>query len=223
MALMSWWKTDALPLLPALPGFDAQPTDDDSLMADLNHLDQAEVHARRRDGHTPYVATLDERPAAYGWSAARCADIGELGLRFTLPRDERYLWDFATLPGYRGLGLYPRLLQAMVRGERAARAWIIHAPENLPSGTGMSRAGFSPVGRLSFQADGAVVLAEIRDDVRALWGAALLGVELSTGRVGSCWRCARSEASCGCWRPGVGPISRCSCAAPVGIARRKAA
>lgn len=223
MALMSWWKTDALPKLPALPGFGAHSMDDDGLMADLNHLDQAEVRARRRDGHTPYVATLDGSPVAYGWSAARRAEIGELGLRFGLPRDERYLWDFATLPGFRGLGLYPQLLQAMVRGERAARAWIIHAPENFPSGTGISRAGFSPVGRLSFQADGAVVLADIRDDLRAWWGAALLGVELSTGRVGSCWSCARGEASCGCWRPGVGPTGRCGCATPVGVAGRKAA
>jgi GNAT superfamily N-acetyltransferase len=223
MALMSWWKPDTLPKLPALPGFAAYAMDDDGLMADLNQIDRPEVRARRRAGHTPYVATLAGSPVAYGWSAARRAEIGELGLRFALPRDERYLWDFATLPGYRGLGLYPRLLQVMVRGERAARAWIIHAPENLPSGAGMSRAGFSPVGRLALQADGAVVLADVCDALRARWGADLLGVEFSTARAGSCWRCARGEASCGCWRPGVGPLGHCSCATPLGIARRKVA
>ncbi|HMQ30689.1 MAG TPA: hypothetical protein PKD53_08160, partial [Chloroflexaceae bacterium] len=149
--------------------------------------------------------------------------VGELDLRFRLPRDERYFWDFATLPAYRGLGLYPRLLQVMARSERAARAWIIHAPENLPSGAGMARAGFRPVGRLSFRADGAVVLADARDDLRAWWGAALLGVELADTRVASCWRCARGAGSCGCWRPGVGPAGPCCCATPVGLERRRAA
>lgn len=223
MALMTWWQHDALPTLPALPGFAARPTDDNGLMAALNRIDGAEVRARRGEGHTPYVATLNGIPVAYGWSAARRAEVGELGLRFALPRDERYLWDFATLPAYRGLGLYPRLLQVMVRSERAARAWIIHAPENLPSGAGMARAGFRLAGRLSFRGDGTVVLADVRDDIRAWWGAGLLGVELSEARVASCWCCPRREASCGCWRPGVGASGPCRCATPVGLALDKAA
>ena len=67
--------------------------------------------------HGVYELALNGRPVGYGWAATRRASIGELGLAFALPRDERYLWDFATLPAYRGLGLYPRLLQAMLRAE----------------------------------------------------------------------------------------------------------
>lgn len=223
MALMTWWQADPLPALPALLGLTARPLADDGLLAELNRIDRAEARARRREGHTPYVAALHGTPVAYGWSAARNAAIGELGLRFALPRDERYLWDFATLPAYRGRGIYPRLLQAMVRGERAARAWIIHAPENQASGAGIARAGFAPVGRLAFQANGAVVLADVRDAVRARWGAGMLGVALSDEHAFSCWCCPRGEAACGCGRHGPGRTAPCTCAAPAGRARRKAA
>ncbi|MFO7171316.1 MAG: GNAT family N-acetyltransferase [Chloroflexota bacterium] len=223
MALNTWWRTDALPALPALPGFAARRTEDAGLIADLNRIDIQEARARLRGGHHAYIATLDGRPVGYGWAATRAASIGELGLAFALPRDERYLWDFATLPAYRGLGVYPRLLQAILRSEASARAWILHAPENLPSGAGMARAGFRPVGRLSFQADGGVALGDVRDSMRAWWSAALFGVDVAEGDVSACWCCPRGEASCGCWARGRGSAAACSCATPVGVERRRAA
>lgn len=223
MALNTWWRTDSLPALPALPGFAARRTDDAGLIADLNRIDGGEARARLRDGHRAYVATLDGQPVGYGWAATRAASIGELGIAFALPRDERYLWDFATLPAYRGLGIYPRLLQAILRSEATARAWILHAPENLPSGAGMARAGFQAIGRLSFQASGRVALGGIRDDMRAWWGASLFGVDITEAELSACWCCARGESSCGCWARGRGAVGTCGCATAVGAERRRAA
>ena len=107
---------------------------------------------RRIDGHRPYVARMDGQPVAYGWLATSKVSIGELDINVELPPDDRYLWDFATLPNWQGRGLYPRLLQSILEQEiqNAKRFWIIHAPENLPSGAGMSKAGFEFVGQLSF-------------------------------------------------------------------------
>src|SRR5688500_18566111 len=122
MALMTWWRTAALPALPALPGLAARRSAGAHAIAELHDIPLAAARARLRDGHHAYLATLDSRPVGCGWAATKEASIGEVGLRFALPRDERYLWDFATLPAYRGRGLYPRLLQAMLRAEAATRA-----------------------------------------------------------------------------------------------------
>lgn len=222
MALMTWWRTDALPALPALAGFAARRSDDAELLAAVNRIPAAEARARLRDGHHAYLATLDGQAVGYGWAATRAASIGEVGLAFALPRDERYLWDFATLPAFRGRGIYPRLLQAMLRAEATTRAWILHAPENGPSGAGIARAGFRPVGRLAFRADGSVALGAIRDDTRAWWGAATLGVALTDEAVSSCWCCPRGEASCGCWTRGRGQTGVCHCGLAVGTVRRAA-
>jgi len=222
MALMTWWRTDTLPALPALPGFAARRSADPYEIAELNRTSVGEARARLRDGHRAYLATLNGRPVGYGWAATRGASIGEVGLAFSLPRDERYLWDFATLPAFRGRGLYPRLLQAMLRQEAAARAWILYAPENRPSGMGISRAGFRPVGRLAFRADGSVALGDVRDELRARWGAGVLGVEVTDEVVSGCWCCPRGEASCGCWVRGRGPSGVCGCGVATGVSRRAA-
>jgi hypothetical protein len=54
------------------------------------------------------------------------------------------------------------------------RVWIIHAPENNPSGVGMTKAGLLPIGQLSFRSDGGVGLAPFDSLERAQAGAALL-------------------------------------------------
>jgi GNAT superfamily N-acetyltransferase len=80
--------------------------------------------------------------------AQRQGDIDEAALHFRLPPGERYLWDFATLPEWRGRGLYPRLLQAIIRLEDAGgqRLWIGHETGNDASRKGIERAGFRVVG-----------------------------------------------------------------------------
>jgi len=79
----------------------------------INRISQPEGLARLNDRHLPYVARMDGQPVGYGWVATRKASIGELNLIFELSSDDRYLWDFTTLPDWQGRGLYPRLLQTI--------------------------------------------------------------------------------------------------------------
>jgi GNAT superfamily N-acetyltransferase len=102
---------------------------------------------RLAGGHRAYVARWDGEPVGSGWNATRDASIGELRLAFALPPGERYLWDFVTLPPWRGRGIYPRLLQAVLAAEsaEASRFWIGHDLGNTPSRKGILAAGFTEV------------------------------------------------------------------------------
>lgn len=224
MALATWWSPDPLPDLPALPGFQVALVGDDPAanraLARLNRLPVAEVRARRASGHRPYLGLLDGQPVAYGWVATEEASIGELSVTIRLPRGNRYLWDFATLPDFQGHGIYPLLLQAILRQESrdAERFWIIFAPENLPSGAGMEHAGLAPVGSLSFREDGGVGLASLGSYERAQAGAELLGVPLVETALAPCWRCGGQAAHSGdddttsCWPPTESAMAPCTCA-----------
>lgn len=221
MALATWWSTDPLPNLSALPGFQAARSVDDAVLAELNRLTVTEVRERRQGGHHPYLGFLHGTPVAYGWVATEEASIGELNVTFRLPPGNRYLWDFATLPGFQGRGIYPHLLQAILKQESpiAHRFWIIHAPENVPSGAGMEKAGLPPVGQLSFRPDGSVGLAPIGPLERAQEGADLLGLPLIETVLSPCWHCgglteqritaAQTES---CWPPTLPQTAPCTCA-----------
>jgi hypothetical protein len=78
------------------------------------------------------------------------APIGELRHQLILPPGNRYLWNFRTMAPFRGLGIYPVLLQQMIRceGPGAKRFWIIHAPDNQSSRSGIRKAGFQYIGQL---------------------------------------------------------------------------
>jgi GNAT superfamily N-acetyltransferase len=199
MALASWWQNDPLPILSPIPNFYVKLADDNLVMARLNRLDVKEIEARWQAGHRSYVGYLEGIPVTYGWIATRSASIGELDLDFALPANERYLWDFATLPRWQGRGLYPRLLQAIIEAERAERYWIIYAPENLPSGAGIQKAGFQIVGQLSFRADGTVGLIPTDNAVfvKAGIGAVRLGVDLFDDGLSPCWGCI-GQVVCKC-------------------------
>ncbi len=210
MALATWWVSDPLMQLTPLSGFHVRLSADDTQLAAINHITLAEVERRRRAGHLPYVGYMHEKAVTYGWVATRQASIGELNLVFPIAADSRYLWDFATLPDWQGRGLYPRLLQAIVQAERAERFWIIHAPENLPSGAGMQKAGFQAVGQLSFQRDNSLGLIPFDLPERAHIGAALLGVPMIEDGLSPCWRCV-DQVVCTCR---LDPES-CSCAVEI--------
>jgi GNAT superfamily N-acetyltransferase len=169
MALATWWRGDSVPQLALLAGFHVEASRDDHRIAQLNRLTLDEVRQRLHTGHQPYIAYVEQAPVGYGWMATQAASIGELGLHFALPATERYLWDFATLPEWQGYGIYPRLLQhiLMQQSSTVERVWIIHAPENSPSGAGMTKAGLLPIGQLSFRSDGGVGLAPFETLERA--------------------------------------------------------
>ena len=221
MSFATFWIQDTFAPITPLPGFTASPASDWDELAEINHITLAEVMGRLNNGHRLYVARMDGQPVAYGWLATNKVSIGELDINVELPPDDRYLWDFATLPDWQGRGLYPRLLQSILEQEiqNAKRFWIIHAPENLPSGAGMSKAGFEFVGQLSFTVDGKVGLAPYEDSTeRARIGADLLQVPLIESVLAPCWTCGEMVAkhpdkadADSCWPPKRSGESVCCC------------
>jgi ribosomal protein S18 acetylase RimI-like enzyme len=180
------------PKLAPLPGLIVRRETDAVVMAALQGRTEQEIARRLDGGHRAYVATLDGVPAAWGWVATRTAEIGELQTTFSIPNGERYLWNFVTVKSHRGLGIYPRLLDAIVRAESrdAERFWIAYAPENHASGSGIMKAGFVAVAELSFDLAGKPAVKSL-----VAGGGAAASRVLSLPEVPDvtqCWRCARA-------------------------------
>ena len=198
---------DPLPQLAPLAGLRVERTFDAALMGQLQGRRVDEMLERFGYGHRAFVAWHDGAPAAFGWAAMTGASIGELGIQFEVTEGDAYLWNFVTLPAFRGLGIYPRLLDAIVTalGAEAERFWIVYAPENHASGAGIRRAGFTNLAELSFDDDGrAAVRALIPGGATAV--GQMLGVTETSGDLSLCWRCAREgnfDAAC--------VSGRCSC------------
>ncbi|MGE3572452.1 MAG: GNAT family N-acetyltransferase [Dehalococcoidia bacterium] len=209
MALATWWYEDGWGQAPLPSAMTVESANGGFALAEATGLPIRVVDQRISEGHRPYLALLNGEPAAYGWVATRSATIGELALSFRIPAGNRYLWDFATLPAFRGRGLYPSLLAEIARREcpPATRLWIIHAPENLPSGIGITRAGFASVAELSFDSGGRPALKSLGNNHRAAAAAELIGLPLLDGELDPCWKCG----GCSCEHAGDTGRS-CSCA-----------
>lgn len=186
-------RTDPSSMLSPLAGLVVRREDNPTTMATLQKRTESEIAERFADGHRAYVAWVDGEVAAWGWVATQTARIGELDATFAIPEGERYLWNFVTRPAFRGRGIYPRLLDAIVQAESAEadRFWIAYAPENHASGTGIKKAGFQVAAEISFDAEG---YPAIRTEA---WGngtdaAAVLGLPEADGTLAACWRCVRS-------------------------------
>jgi GNAT superfamily N-acetyltransferase len=150
--LWGWWRGDPLVRLPPLDGLRiAAPAEVDVLQR-LSGLDAEMLKERLRSAFQPYLAWLGSTPVAYGWSAAGRTRFGSPPIAFDVPPDNRYLFDFATLPAWRGRGIYPRLLQAILARESgtAERFWILHHRENRASARGIEKAGFGRVAEIWF-------------------------------------------------------------------------
>lgn len=200
-------RNDASPHLLPLAGFEVHQVWDAEFMARLQDRTIEKMTARFDAGHRAYVAWRNEEPAAWGWVATTSAQIGELGASFEIPRGERYLWNFVTLPAHRGLGIYPRLLQAIVRTEsrEAERFWIACAPENHASGGGIARAGFTRLAEMSFDAAGRPALHALVPG-GGIVSSRVLGLRVSDEPLAPCWRCVKAgrgamscaEGACRC-------------------------
>jgi GNAT superfamily N-acetyltransferase len=200
-------RDDPAPALSPLAGLSVRRELDAAAMATLQNRTIEEMTNRFAAGHRAYVAVVDGQPAAWGWVATRSADIGELGATLTLSAEERYLWNFVTLPSHRGLGIYPRLLEAIIEAESAdaVRFWIGYAPENHASGAGIRKAGFATAAEMSFDANGRPALrAEMPGEAKA--ASRVLGLPITSEPLSQCWRCVRAgrsgmscpEGSCQC-------------------------
>ena len=186
-------RNDPTPQMQPLPGLDVQHEKSAAMMASLQGRTEAEMQRRLDAGHRAYVAWRDGVPAAWGWVATRTADIGELGSSLTIQAGERYLWNFVTLPTHRGQGIYPRLLEAIVRAEsrEAERFWIAYAPENHASGAGIRKAGFVALAELSFDASGRAALKGLTPGGGQI-ASRVLGLPEATDDLAQCWRCVRA-------------------------------
>jgi GNAT superfamily N-acetyltransferase len=183
------------PALPPLDGLDVRIETRAHVMARLQNRSEAEMSRRLAEGHRAYVASREGRPAAWGWVATRNAYIGELERTVVVPTAERYLWNFVTQATHRGLGIYPRLLDAIVGAERseAERFWIVYAPENHASGAGIRKAGFTDIAALSFDRSGRPAVADIARGGASL-AARFLDVPAVDEVLAQCWRCAKHAA-----------------------------
>jgi GNAT superfamily N-acetyltransferase len=124
----------------------------------LNRIEQAmhaageyppgEPRRRWRRGRTPYVAMVGSEVTSYGWVTAEPEPMDDLGVSFTAPPGDVWLYDFATVPEFRGRRLYPALLRFILselKKQDLKRAWIGTEPGNVASQHGIRRAGFTLV------------------------------------------------------------------------------
>jgi ribosomal protein S18 acetylase RimI-like enzyme len=120
-----------------------------TLVAEAMGLDDpAPVLERFATGSLCYVGWVNDAIATYGWVSVGKEWISELGLHIEMASDDVYIWDCATLPAYRGRGLYPALLRHIalqLRAEGLHRVWIGADTENIASQKGFARAGFRPI------------------------------------------------------------------------------
>jgi hypothetical protein len=193
MPLATRHRDDLVPSLGTLDGLVVRREESAAAMAALQGRSEAVMASRFEDGNRAYVATMNGQPAAWGWVATQSADIGELATSFGIAAGERYLWNFSTLKSHRGLGIYPRLLDAIVRAEssEASRFWVAYAPENHASGSGIFKAGFVAVAELSFDAMGNPAIAELRAGGGTI-ASRVLGLPVATEALAPCWRCVRA-------------------------------
>jgi ribosomal protein S18 acetylase RimI-like enzyme len=119
-----------------------------AVLAAAMGVPEAEVAARFRRGCRALATWHGEQLAAYCWLSTGRERVGELARDLVLPNGESYVWDCATLPAFRGRGLYTRLLRTIVDrlgAEGRRRVWIGASSTNQASNRAFTAAGFRPV------------------------------------------------------------------------------
>lgn len=150
------------------------------MLAALMDVADDDVATTLHEGHHAYIAYISNIPVAYGWSATNRANFGEGRVHFRVSANQRYLYNFVTLPRWRGLGIYPRLLQSILATESSEheRFWIVHQLANTASQRGIARAGFQIASSVHFTENDSLMLVAERTNQRAQAGAELLGLPL---------------------------------------------
>lgn len=176
-----------------MEGLECDRVLDASIIAAVQAKPLPEIARRLAAGHQTYVALVNGQPAGFGWVATDEATIGELDATVRLPERNRYLWNFVTLPEFRGRGIYPRLLREILADGRSEADWwwIMYAPENRASGSGIEKAGFIPVAAVAFDERERAAFRELRPSAGPMVER-LLGVPQATGMLTPCWKCVRA-------------------------------
>jgi hypothetical protein len=177
-----------VPELPRNYQLTFKSVEDIDLIAELNNLPHEEVRRRLANDNNVYVAYYKNQPAAFGWSGSGKAFIGELNHEMILPFQHKYLWNFRTIEKFRGLGIYPQLLQHILRSEshNTECFWILHSPENLASQKGIIKAGFRLIGQVSIKNLDRVII-DARNEFDHLQN---LGFDSSQEEQATCWMCS---------------------------------
>jgi ribosomal protein S18 acetylase RimI-like enzyme len=135
-------------------GADAPATARRRLADAMGPSGAAEIGRRLAAGRRAYVVEGPTGVVSYGWVTLGDEQIAEIEGTIRIPRGDAYIWDCATLPAYRGRGLYPALLAAIARDlaeERLAWAWIAARTENVASLRGFQKAGFRRVADVRYR------------------------------------------------------------------------
>jgi GNAT superfamily N-acetyltransferase len=122
-----------------------------AVAGDYSPQEAAQRFANNRRG---YIGLLDGKIVTYGWVAFNAEPLGPSGYAFDPPSGDVYLYDFATLPAYRGRGYYPALLRfilADLKSEGVHRVWIGTAPGNKVSALSIARAGFQRIAEVQVE------------------------------------------------------------------------
>ena len=192
MSLYTLTSLETLPTLKQPAGLKIEESTDVTLLAAMGETTEEEVVKRLANNHSAFIAYIHDQPAAFGWVARSKATIGELNHELILPAGNRYLWNFRTLAAYRGLGIYPAMLQYIIRYESKStnQFWIIHAPENKSSLSGIIKAGFEYAGKLYTDVNGAATLEPnaLSEAYRGILES--MEIQLSNDTAVSCWNCS---------------------------------
>lgn len=191
MSLYTIRTIDTLPVIGLTAGLVMEECTNVSLLAWMGGISPEDTVKRMANDHAAFVAYVNSVPAAFGWMARGKAMIGELAHELILPIGNRYLWNFRTVEAFRGLGIYPALLQYIIRyeKEKASRFWIIHAPENTSSLKGIKKAGFRYVGKLySSKGMATIESPHLTKSSRRLLTE--MDIAISHEEPASCWNCS---------------------------------
>ncbi len=205
MSLYTFSHSDKFTPVNIPVGLQMEVSTDIRLLSIIGNTITEEVIKRLANDNMAFVAYINNQPAAFGWMARDNAKIGELNHELILPTGNRYLWNFRTLEAYRGLGIYPALLQYILQNgdDEATKFWIIHAPENNASLKGIQKAGFEYVGKLYLDKDNNATIEYNDTSLAFQEELEYMDIHLSAQTASSCWNCSspylkKSRPDCCC-------------------------
>ncbi|MCI0711686.1 MAG: hypothetical protein L0154_16135 [Chloroflexi bacterium] len=145
-------------VLPRIPVTFAQVKADrvGQLIATASQMDPITPTALKRrleSGSGCYGAWVGETLVSYSWLTCGPEWVGEFERELQIPAGDAYVWDCATLPDYRRMGLFSGLLAFMVGEllhEELEHLWIISVLSAPAISRGIRATGFTCVASLMY-------------------------------------------------------------------------